>query len=154
VLFGLGNSVDLSRLHPSPVQIFTLWQAFLDNVHPLLMVVHAPTIQQLLLKCASNLTVISPAMHALLFSIYANAVTSMRNDDCMASMNEERLTLLGRYTAVAQYALQKAGFLRSSDAATLQAFILHLVSTESHVSAVVSLNITSTWVVLEDLNSG
>ncbi|KAK6845968.1 C6 transcription factor [Apiospora arundinis] len=37
------NAVDLSTLHPEPIQIFRLWQIYLDNVDPLLKVTHTPT---------------------------------------------------------------------------------------------------------------
>jgi hypothetical protein len=143
LLFNLGGSIDLPSLHPPPVQIFVLWQAFLNNVHPLLRLLHAPTVQQQLLTTALDLSAASPAVHALLFAIYANAVVSMRDDAYMAAMNEEsstrgeayiaaindqRWTLVSRYTTACQYALQKAEFLRSSDLTVLQAFVLHLVS--------------------------
>ena len=130
LLFNPGGSVDLPGIHPPPMQIFNLWQVFLDNVHPLLRLFHAPTIQQQLLKSASSLSTASPPMHALLLTIYSNAVGSMRDDACMAALNEDRGTLICRYNAGAQYALHKAGFLRASDLTVLQAFVLHLVSVD------------------------
>ena len=110
---------------------FHLWQVFLENVHPLLKVIHAPTAQQQLLKCSSNLSTTSFAQHALLLTIYANAVLSMTNDDCLAVVKEDRRTLIDRYTTGAQYALHRAGFLHSSDSTVLQSFVLYLVSVSS-----------------------
>jgi hypothetical protein len=142
IVFNLAGSVDLSSLHPAPAQIFTLWQAFLDNVQPILRLLHAQTVQQQILRTASDLLGASPAVHALLFAIYSNAAVSMREDACLTALNADRLTLVSRYTTASQYALQKAGFLRTSDLVVLQAFVLHLVSighlSENHFSTMIS----------------
>lgn len=130
LLFNVGASVDLPNLHPPPVQIFRLWQVFLDNVHPLIKLFPASTVQQQLLWTASDPSNAPSAMHALLLTIYANAVVSMSDDACMAVMNEERWTLVSRYTTGAQYALHKSGFLQSSNLTVLQAFVLYLVSVQ------------------------
>ena len=126
--FSLGVPIDLPNLHPPHLQMFNLWQVFLDNVHPLLKLFHAATIQQKLLNLASNLPAASPTTHALFLSIYANAVQSITDDACMAIMHETRSSLVAQYTTGAQYALQKCGFLQSSDLTVLQAFLLYLVS--------------------------
>lgn len=66
-------------------------------------------------------------MHALLFGVYSNAVVSMTDDACLEILEEDRWTLVSRYTAGAQYALHKSGFLQSSDLTVLQALVLYLV---------------------------
>ncbi|KAF4627641.1 hypothetical protein G7Y89_g10515 [Cudoniella acicularis] len=143
ILFNLAGSVDLASLHPKPVQIFTLWQAFLDNVQPILRTLHAPTVQQQILRSTSNLLGASPAVHALLFSIYSNALLSMRDNACLAALNADSLTLVSRYTKASQYALQKAGFLRTSDLVVLQAFVLHLVSIMKTTDPLTFLSLTA-----------
>ena len=137
VLFGISGSVDLPSLHPSPVQIFNLWQVFLNNVYPLLKIFHAPTVQQQLLKCASDLTNASPAMHALMFGIYTTAIASMGNEDCIATMNEDKWILGSRYHTGLQYALHRAEFLRTSDITVLKAFTLYIVSLQINHWAIV-----------------
>ena len=37
-------ATDLLAMHPNPLIIFRLWQIFLDNVDPLIKIIHAPTI--------------------------------------------------------------------------------------------------------------
>src|SRR5277367_6379668 len=81
LLFGR-NKLDIRSSHPEPVQMFTLWQTFLDNVNPLVKLFHAPTVQQLILEASSNLDNASASTEALMFAIYLCAVTSLRNDDC------------------------------------------------------------------------
>lgn len=118
----------LNMLHPKPVQIFRLWQTFLDNVNPLSKIFHAPTVQHQILEASGNLDKVSKGLQALMFSIYATAVTSLSDSECESMMGESRSTLLARYSAGTQQALVKASFLKSSDLTVLQAFVLFLVS--------------------------
>ncbi|KAJ9143455.1 Zn2/Cys6 DNA-binding protein [Pleurostoma richardsiae] len=122
------SSADLPGLHPEPVQIFNLWQIFLDNVHPLLRIFHAPSLQKQLLNIASDPPSASPGLHALLLAVYANAITSMKEEACLTIMNESRSTLISRYVAGAWCALLRAGFVGSTDLTVLQAFVLYLYS--------------------------
>lgn len=124
---GLSGTADLPSLHPSPVQIFQLWQIYLDNVHPLLKIFHAPTIQQKLLRSVNDLSSISPPMHALLFGIYSAAVMSMRDTTCLDNLTDDRATLAYRYQAATRYALPACEYLRSSDTTVLQAAVLTFV---------------------------
>ena len=119
---------DLSKLHPSAVHIFRMWQTYLDNVNPLIKVLHAPTVQQQILVAISDLEKIPKGLEALMFSIYILAVTSLGEKDCISVLGEEKATLLARYRAGAKQALRKAGFLKSSELIVLQAFFLFLVS--------------------------
>jgi len=128
-LLGLGStSKDLSALHPPPVQIFRLWQTFLDNVNPLVRMFHAPTVQQTIIDVSGDLANIPRPTEALLFAIYLVAVISLRNDECESRFGEPRNKLLTRYSHGTQIALIKAKFLKSLNLNTLQALTLYLVS--------------------------
>jgi hypothetical protein len=85
-------------------------------------------LQQQILEATSNLSTASPALNALLMTIYASAVLSMSEDACMGIMNEQKSKLIARYIAGAQYALREVGFLESTNFVVLQAFVLYLVS--------------------------
>jgi hypothetical protein len=126
LLFGSPNtSVDLSTLHPEPVQIFRLWQIYLDNVNPLLKVTHTPSLQGRIIEAASNVTNISPTLEALMFSI---AILSLVVDDCQAIFGSSKEDLLRRFQFGCQQALLNCGFLRSGDRDCLTALYLYLVS--------------------------
>ena len=114
-------------MHPNPIQIFQLWQIYLDNVHPLLKPLHAPTVQQQLLKSVNDLTSVPPSMHALLFAVYSAAVLSMRDGASLETLGYDKQTMRSRFNAAARYALKKAGFLRSSDRIVFQAMVLIMV---------------------------
>ena len=129
LLFGSPNTnVDLSTLHPEPVQIFRLWQIYLDNVNPLLKVTHTPSLQGRIIEGASNVTNISPALEALMFSIYCVAILSLTGDDCLAIFGSSKEDLLTKVWFGCQQALLNCGFLRSGDRECLTALYLYLVS--------------------------
>ncbi len=128
LLFGSSHShPNLRVLHPEVVQIFRLWQTFLDNVNPLSKIVHAPTVQKQILEATTNLDEIPKGLQALMFAIYAMAVVSLSNAQCESIMGESKSTLLRKYQNGAQQALIKASFLNSSDMLSLQAYTLFLV---------------------------
>lgn len=129
LLFGTPNTnVDLSTLHPEPVQIFRLWQIYLDNVNPLLKVTHTPSLQGRIIEAASNVTNISPTLEALMFSIYCMAILSLVVDDCQDIFGFSKEDLLTRFRFGSQQALLNCGFLRSGDRDCLTALYLYLIS--------------------------
>jgi hypothetical protein len=73
--------VDLRNLHPLPSQIPFYWQTFLDNVHPLTMIIHAPTMSKTLKDVQNNLEHLGKSTEALMFSIYFATITSMNADE-------------------------------------------------------------------------
>ena len=129
LLFGsLRTTVNLSTLHPDPVQIFRLWQIYLDNVNPLLKVTHTPSLQGRIIEAASNIKTINPTLEALMFSIYCMSVLSLMVEDCQTMFGSSKEELLMRYQFGCQQALLNCGFLRSSDRDCLTALYLYLVS--------------------------
>jgi hypothetical protein len=132
LLFGSRRTtVDLSTLHPDPVQIFRLWQIYLDNVNPLLKVTHTPSLQGRIIEAASNVTNINPTLEALMFSIYCMSILSLIVEDCQTMFASSKEDLLMRYQFGCQQALLNCGVLRSSDRDCLTALYLYLVSLAS-----------------------
>jgi hypothetical protein len=128
-LFGSRKPVvELSTLHPDPVQIFRLWQTYLDNVDPLLKVTHTPSLQGYIIEAVGNVKNINPNLEALMFSIYSMAILSLSNEDCEIIFGIPKEELTTRYQFGCQQALWNCGFLRSSERDCLTAFFLYLVS--------------------------
>ncbi|KAH8694977.1 hypothetical protein BGW36DRAFT_417877 [Talaromyces proteolyticus] len=130
LLFGSRKSdtVDISTLHPEPVQVFRLWQIYLENVNPLLKVIHAPSLQGYIIEATSKLSNIKPTLEALMFSIYCMSIISLTADDCQAMFASSRQDLLSKYQFGCQQALLKCNFLRCNDLDCLTALYLYLVS--------------------------
>ena len=131
-LFGLSRTtVDLSTLHPDPIQIFKIWQIYLDNVNPLLKLTHTPSLQGRIIEATSHITDINPNLEALMFSIYCMSVLSVTDEDCPATLGFSKEDLLMRYQFGCQQALLNCRFLQSSDRDCLTALFYYLVSLAS-----------------------
>lgn len=128
-LFGGASSRrSLTNFHPNAIQIFKLWNTFLEGVNPLTKIIHWPTLQKRILDAASDLGSISPELEALMFSIYSTALLCMQDDEVQKTFEESKSTLLTRYRQCAQQALVNAGVLGTSELMILQAFVLFILS--------------------------
>lgn len=121
------TSSALGDIHPPPTHVFLLWQVFLQNVNPLSKVVHAPSVQNVVITATRGVDGLARPVLALLFAIYSAAIMSMQEGECLESMGETRAVLLARYVAATQAALSGAGFMKSMSLTLLQAFTIHLV---------------------------
>ncbi|RLL93538.1 hypothetical protein CFD26_100310 [Aspergillus turcosus] len=120
--------VKLSTLHPNQVEIFRLWQIYLDNVNPLLKVTHTPTLQARIIDAAADVAKITPTLEALMFSIYCVAILSLAEDECRTMFGAPRDDLLKGYHFACQQALLNCEVLRTSDRDCLTALYLYLIS--------------------------
>jgi hypothetical protein len=123
-----GATSSVTNLHPSPIQIFQLWQIYISNVNPLLKISHAPTLQALIINASANTAKIAKPLEALMFSIYLIAVNSMPEAEVHSTFGEDKNVLLSKYHGATQQALINAGFMRSTELVVLQAYLLYLVS--------------------------
>ncbi|KAJ4374842.1 hypothetical protein N0V83_001920 [Neocucurbitaria cava] len=131
LLGGQIPSMNLRSLHPQPVQIFKLWQSYLDNINPLVKIFHAPTVQQLISNATGDLDDVPRNVEALLFAIYSVTIETLSDGECIALVGQSKSAASQRFRFGAQHALIKAGFLRTSDITVLQAFTLFILSIQS-----------------------
>lgn len=76
--------VNLQALHPVQEHIPIYWKTFLDNVHPMTMLIHAPTVGKTMKEVETKIDNLSTSTEALLFSIYFATITSMSSEEaCM-----------------------------------------------------------------------
>ncbi|CZT08710.1 uncharacterized protein RAG0_13724 [Rhynchosporium agropyri] len=128
MLFYTPTDERLIDLHPPMVQIFRLWQTFLDNINPIIKIFHAPTIQAQILEASAALDNISKEMEVLMFGIYATAISSLTDLECNNMFGEDKEVLRLRYSGGVRQALHRAGLLRTSNVTILQGLVLYLVS--------------------------
>ncbi|KAI2616771.1 hypothetical protein GGR54DRAFT_221137 [Hypoxylon sp. NC1633] len=129
LLFGLRKTPrPLAALHPDPVRIFRLWQIYLDNVNPILKVIHAPSLQARIVEAISDIDNVDPNLEALLFSIYCTAILSIPQDECETMFGTPKQDLLANYQSVCQQALLNCGFVRTKDRDCLTALFLYTIS--------------------------
>ncbi|KAJ3520261.1 hypothetical protein NM208_g13782 [Fusarium decemcellulare] len=71
-----------------PVAIFKLWQIFLDRVNPLIKIIHAPSVQALIVSAAADITLVPLDQQALVYSILGLAVLALRSDELVSIVGE------------------------------------------------------------------
>ncbi|KAK1149588.1 hypothetical protein N8T08_005137 [Aspergillus melleus] len=126
-LFGFSCMVaSLEAYHPSMTHSQILWKAYQENVAPVTMIFHQPTLLKIMYKTAANKSYVDHASEAVVFAVYFAAVTSMDTAECTEKLAQDQLSLREYYKFATQQALSRAGFLQSRSLAVLQAAVLFL----------------------------
>lgn len=126
------STVDLKPLHPLPSQIPFYWQTFVENVDPLVKIMHIPTMSKTIKEVQESTGTLSKSTEALMFSIYLGAVISMTAEEVKSNLAQDKTQLVKKYRFAVEQALARAGFLTSSEIVTVQAFVLFLVCIRRH----------------------
>lgn len=146
ILFNTTNPAPVP--HPEPRMILHLWQTFIDNVNPVMRIVHVPTTHQQIVDASWDAARAPPATGALMFAIYALALTSMTAAEYtdMFARTKTRETeqvlpppkreLLTRYRMGAMQCLVAADLLTTRRLDVLRAFtLLILAEPDSELSS-------------------
>ncbi|KAK0104452.1 hypothetical protein ONS95_004741 [Cadophora gregata] len=126
------SDVNLKGLHPLPSQIPFYWQTYLENVHPLVMILHKPTMNNVIKEVQNNLNSLSKSTEALMFSIYFATITSMTGAEVRTNLGVDKEVLLRQYRFGVEQALARAGFLNTNEIVTVQALVMFLVCVRRH----------------------
>ncbi|RYP08730.1 hypothetical protein DL764_001750 [Monosporascus ibericus] len=121
------SEVDLSKLHPLPSQIPFIWQVYVENVDPLVKILHVPTMNKIIRDCRNSMKNLSPGLEALMFSIYFGSITSMEEDEVKLNFGVDKATLVNKHRFATEQALAKANFLTTLELVVVQAFTLFLI---------------------------
>ncbi|RDK42338.1 hypothetical protein M752DRAFT_319211 [Aspergillus phoenicis ATCC 13157] len=124
----ISDTQSIHDVHPEPKHIYRLWQIFVERVHPMTKIVHAPTLQQRILDTSCNSYGASKPLTAIIFAIYTISITSISPGDCETYFGVGKALLLRRYRTATLRALIAADFLTTSDLEVLQALVLFLFS--------------------------
>ncbi|TVY50582.1 Bikaverin cluster transcription factor bik5 [Lachnellula cervina] len=126
------SDVDIKSLHPLPSQIPFYWQTFLENVHPLVKILHEPTMAKTIKDVQNNLDSLGKSTEALMFAIYFATITSMNGTEVKTNFGVSKGHLLNQYRFGTEQALARAGLLNTNEIVTVQAFVLFLVCVRRH----------------------
>jgi hypothetical protein len=121
------TTVPQEQRHPEPRHIFRLWQIFVENVNPLLKIIHVPTFQQRIFEVSWNIPSISKPTQAIMFAVYTLAIGSLSALDCVKLFDQEKDVLFNQYRKSTIQSLIAAELLSTRDVEVLQAFVLFLV---------------------------
>ncbi|GLA09616.1 hypothetical protein AnigIFM60653_011947 [Aspergillus niger] len=133
LLFGSRPTTNyLPFIGPNRSQQHILWQSYLQNVAPLVTVVHRPSLEQLLAQANKPEVVIDEANKALLFAVYFSAVISMTSAQCLDKLGEQQEKAIRRYRFAVEQALTRADFMNSPNMTLLQSAVLYLICIRLH----------------------
>jgi hypothetical protein len=128
------STPDLRDFHPLPSQIPFLLDVFSENVNAFLQSVHVPSVTKMIRDLRGDMTNLTPANEALMFSIYYAAVTSMEEEDVMTNFGSTKAELNLKYRLGLEHALAKADFLNVPDLVLIQALVNFLALARRHDS--------------------
>ncbi|GKZ20831.1 hypothetical protein AbraIFM66951_004098 [Aspergillus brasiliensis] len=118
--------ISLSSFHPSRVHHRVLWNLYEENVAPLVMIAHRPSLRQLMSSVAVTAVAVDRASEALIFAVYFAAITSLNPTQCTEIFGQDHSALQQHYRFATQQALARANFLQSQSLTVLQATTLFL----------------------------
>ncbi|KAJ5726314.1 uncharacterized protein N7483_007671 [Penicillium malachiteum] len=127
------STQELGRT-PSDRHIPFLINVFSENVNIIAQTVHIPTIDKMMRDLRGDLSKLTPANEALMFSIYYAAVTSMEEDDVMINFGVAKTDLNLKYRLGLEHALANADFLNTPDLALVQSLAIFLLLARRHDS--------------------
>jgi hypothetical protein len=119
--------VDISGIHPQVNQALRLWRAYVENISPLLRIIHVPSFQDVVSNAMEDPKTLSKPVEAMLFAVYACAVMSLTDAECSEIMDVPVKTAMLKFQFATQQCLSRANILKTSDFRVFQAFLLHLV---------------------------
>jgi hypothetical protein len=129
IFHGFNQSItDVQSCHPSRWQALQLWQTFLNNVDPIIKILHVPTVQVTICTAINNPGDTENDFNALLFAIYFAATTSLSPADAVNLFGQDRSTTLARFKQGLEHSLAGANILDSPSLRSLQAMTIYIVS--------------------------
>lgn len=111
-----------------------LLQYFMQNVDPVVKVLHPTVLQKIMTQTMSGDTIATKSLNglrALKASVFYVTVTSLSTVECSQHLGQERVSLLSRLQSMTESSLIKADFMVLEEIHTLQALVFYLVSTDS-----------------------
>lgn len=122
-----GNSASNSEW-PEAVQIFQLWQTYIDNVNPMVNLLHVQTMQRLVLQAAGcKPEALSKQSRALLSSIFLTAIESLDDEECLNLIMLPKHECIQRLFVLTKRCLVDVNFVEVGTTEVLQALVLYLV---------------------------
>ncbi|KAI1130663.1 fungal-specific transcription factor domain-containing protein [Nemania abortiva] len=131
-------SIDLRELQPDLVNVFRLWQLFIERVNPLTKLIHVPSLQPYVMDAAADISKVPLAYQALLFSVYTMAAVSLTGQEAIQLLGMTREDALNRFSRGTKLALTRVNFMQNYNMTILQALLLYMLSfngrSDNHMS--------------------
>ncbi|KAK7457617.1 hypothetical protein Landi51_01750 [Colletotrichum acutatum] len=119
---------DLEIISVPPHILTRLWIIYLQNVDPLMKILHIPTIQPVMLGVAAKPQGADHTTLALLYATAFAAITSMSSTEVATQLGTERLVLLRHFMREIDGAFTSAQFLLYPNVQGLKALAIYLTA--------------------------
>ncbi|KAH6608893.1 hypothetical protein Trco_002239 [Trichoderma cornu-damae] len=134
---------DLQKCHPLPPQATFLWSVYLENVDPLLKIIHVPTMEAILRDARRNPEKLAPGHETLVFAVYFAALVALEDNEVQINLGASKDELFTLFRFAVEQSLAKANFLNTSDFAVVQALTLFLQVVRRHDESRFAWSLTS-----------
>jgi hypothetical protein len=122
------QGLHIHELLPSQWQSMQLWQIYVNNVDPLMKVLHIPTSQVTIFTAIENPRETRPNDNVLLFAIYFAAAIATEAESAYNILGQEREAFLDKAKYGFEQCLVETQFLEHPSVTSLQALAIYLVS--------------------------
>ncbi|KAJ5138880.1 uncharacterized protein N7515_003728 [Penicillium bovifimosum] len=135
-LLGIGNTLTPSfmSLPRDRLGASKLCRVYLQNVDPIIKILHRPSLSKWMLDGASTYLGTSEdnnSVRALASAVCYVAANTMTEAQCQATFQQNKSSITTVYRRMCESAFEKAGLLTTRDMTVLQAFILYLIARRS-----------------------
>ncbi|KAJ5150769.1 uncharacterized protein N7500_010958 [Penicillium coprophilum] len=135
-LLGIDNPLSLSfmSLPRDKLGASNLCQVYLQNVDPIIKILHRPSLSEWMLDGASTYLGSSEddsSVRALASAVCYVAANTMTEAQCQATFQQNKSSITTVHRKMCESAFEKAGLLTTRDMTVLQAFILYLIARRS-----------------------
>ncbi|KAE8140077.1 C6 transcription factor [Aspergillus pseudotamarii] len=112
--------------YPHSTQLDMLWRIYQSRVHPLIAVLHVPSVERMVRDAADGIA-LEPCSRSLILSVCFAAVASMTPEQCVSMLGKTHDMAIEELSVAVNRALKQANFIKSKDIPALQAAVLFLL---------------------------
>lgn len=123
---------SLPFICPNTLQRQAIWQSYLENVAPLVTIIHRQSLKNILVQLDDSKDTLEGSDRTLVCAVYLSAIMSMTPSQCFDKLGEQQESAIGRYRLAVEQALSEADFFNSRDFTLLQSALLYLISIRRH----------------------
>ncbi|KAL8710246.1 MAG: hypothetical protein Q9220_005177 [cf. Caloplaca sp. 1 TL-2023] len=122
--------IDVAIKHPTGQDSTTLWDIFIQRVHPLGKICFDREIAKFRAMSITreSLHKLTIQEHAFVFAVYLISVRSLSEDECMNLFQRSSTALFSDYQMLCEQALSRSGFFCATDITTIQASTLYITA--------------------------
>ncbi|KAE8330986.1 C6 transcription factor [Aspergillus sergii] len=120
------TKMTATGFYPHTTQLNMLWHIYKSRVHPLIAVLHVPSVERVVRDAADGIA-LEPCSRSLMLSVCFAAVVSMTPNQCVTMLGQSHDMAIEGLSVAVNRALKKANFINSKDIPALQAAVLFLL---------------------------